>query len=239
MSFPSITRQVSVPALLAVCWLLFTPGNSLGQDSHPKNSFVAAVTLPDNVKRVLVLPLTCDDASSSVADGCDLLDPVLQTELTKTKAFEVVSMSADRVRSCTGKTTWTGTEALPADFFQALNKAEACDAVLFCQLTSYKPYVPLAIGWRLKLVDVQTQKVLWEADEVYDASDPAVARNAQQFQKKQQNVSGTSKTFVKRAWDLLNRETPSDLDDQWDILNSPRYFGQFAAVTSLESLPKR
>ena len=120
-----------------------------------------------------------------------------------------------------------------------MNKAEACDAVLFCQLTSYKPYVPLAIGWRLKLVDVQTQKVLWEADEVYDASDAAVARNAQQFQKKQQNVSGTSKTLAKRAWDLLNRETPSDLDDQWDILNSPRYFGQFAAVTSLESLPKR
>lgn len=232
-------RHVFLPALLALGCLLFTPGRSLGQDSQPKNAFAAAVTLPDNIKRVLVLPLSCDDAASDLADGCDMLNPVLQTELTKTKAFEVVSMSADRVRSCTGKTRWTGTEALPADFFQALNKAEACDAVLFCELTSYKPYVPLAIGWRLKLVEVQTQKVLWEVDEVYDASDPVVAKNAQQFQKKQQNVSGTPKTLVKRAWSLLNRETPSDLDDQWDILNSPRYFGQFAAVTSLESLPKR
>jgi hypothetical protein len=217
--------------------LLATSG--FAQGSKPQNIFDASTTLPDNIKRVTVLPLACDESRTDMSDGCDALNPILQTELAKTKRFEVVPIGPERLQSCTGRPAWTGTEALPANFFDALNQVQACDAVLFCQLTTYKAYVPLAIGWRLKLVDAHTQKVLWVVDEVFDASDAAVARNAKQFQKAQQNVDGNSKTLAKRAWNLLNRETPSDLDDQWDILNSPRYFGQFAAVTSLQSLPKR
>lgn len=239
MFTPPTLRLPVVAVLLAVTWLFLAPGKCFADDPKPKNAFEASATLPESIKRVTVLPLACDESISGLSDGCETLNPVLQTELAKTKAFEVVSLSAGQLRDCTGKSSWTGAESLPANFFDALNKAEGCDAVLFCQLTSYKPYVPLTIGWRLKLVDVRTQKVLWEVDEVFDASDPAVAKNAQQFQKMQQNTSGTSKSLAKRTWSLLNRETPSDLDDQWDILNSPRYFGQYAAVTSLQSLPKR
>lgn len=233
---PRLQRRIAL--VLAAC-LFLVPGTGFGQDSKPKNAFQAVAALPEAIKRVTVLPLACGNSASGLADGCDMLTPVLQKELAKTKAFEVVAMSADRLQSCTGKAGWTGTEALPANFFDVLNKADACDAVLFCELTSYKPYVPLAIGWRLKLVEVHTQKVLWEVDEVYDASDPAVAKNAQEFQKMQQNETGKTKSFATRVWGFLDRETPSDLDDQWDILNSPRYFGQYAATTSLESLPKR
>jgi hypothetical protein len=224
--------------LVGACALLAT-GSVFAQDGKPQNVFDASTTLPDNIKRVTVLPLACEESRTDLPDGCDALNPILQTELAKTKRFEVVSIGSEQLQNCTGKSSWTGTEALPANFFDSLNQAQACDAVLFCQLTTYKPYVPLAIGWRLKLVDAHTQKVLWVVDEVFDSSDPAVARNARDFQKVQQNVDGKPKTLVKRTWSLLNRETPSDLDDQWDILNSPRYFGQFAAVTSLESLPKR
>jgi hypothetical protein len=36
-----------------------------------------------------------------------------------------------------------------------------------------------------------------------------------------------------------DRQPPSALEDQWAILNSPRYFGQFSAVKLLQTLPAR
>jgi hypothetical protein len=239
MIFKTKHRIAAFIMVVAVCLSSLAPSAVMGQDAKPKNVFDASATLPDTIKRVTVLPLACEESRTDLSDGCETLDPVLQTELSKTKRFEVVSIGPEQLRNSTGRAAWTGTENLPSNFFDSLNQAQGCDAVLFCQLTSYKAYVPINIGWRLKLVDARTQKVLWVVDEVFDASDPAVAKSAQQFQKAQQDVDGKSKTLAKRTWGLLNRETPSDLDDQWDILNSPRYFGQFAAVTSLESLPKR
>jgi len=43
------------------------------------------------------------------------------------------------------------------------------------------------------------------------------------------------KTLLKYA----DREPSSALDDQWGILNSPRYFGQYSAEKFLQTLPER
>jgi hypothetical protein len=46
-------------------------------------------------------------------------------------------------------------------------------------------------------------------------------------------------TFFKRAWIWLNRQPEPVTDEQWTVLNSPRYFGEFSAATLLQTLPKR
>jgi hypothetical protein len=210
-----------------------------GPNSKPDNIFIAAPMLPPTLKRVVLLPLAHDDAPPSLASGCETLYPVLQAELIKTKRFEVITATKKSVQTLTGGAAWTGAEMLPTNFFSSLQQTYGCDAVMFCQLTTFRAYAPLTIGWRMKLVDVVTQKILWSADVVFDASDPLVSKSAQEFQKQQQGTEAKPRNFFTRAVAWLNREPAPAEEEPWSVLNSPRYFGQFSTVKLLQTLPER
>jgi hypothetical protein len=185
---------------------------------HPDNTFAYLRYLPPTLRRVAVLPLVSENSRGDLPEGCEALSPVLLDELNKTKKFEVVSISAEELRSHTGRTGWAGTEILPADFFDSLQNSCGCDAVLFCQLTVFRGYAPLAVGWRFKLVDVRSRQILWAADEVFDAGQPAVLNAAFHYQ---------------------TAELHDCKNDGWALQNSPRQFGQYAAAQLLATLPAR
>src|ERR1035441_7903692 len=42
---------------------------------------------------------------------------------------------------------------------------------------------PLAVGWRLKLVDARSGQIIWSVDELFDAARPGVFRAAQRFER--------------------------------------------------------
>jgi hypothetical protein len=235
----SISRLMVTCMVLIGCIALMRNATVFGQDVKSQNVLISSPALPKDLKRVVVLPLVCEDSRVDLSSGCEMLDPILQAELVKTKKFETIPTGSERLRSLTGRSGWTGAEILPADFFDSLQRAYGCDAVLFCQLTTFRAYAPLAIGWRMKLVDVHSQKIIWAADEIFDAGEPAVAKGAEQFQKQQQNVHGETKSLLKTLLKFADRQPPSALDDQWAILNSPRYFGEFSAVKLLQTLPER
>jgi hypothetical protein len=91
---------------------------------------------------------------------------------------------------------------------------------LFCELTEFRAYPPLAVGWRLKLVDVRQRKTLWAGDEHFDAGNPAVLSGARLYQHHGQVV----------------------LDDDsggWLAMNSPRWFGEYSIGSLLGTLPAR
>jgi hypothetical protein len=224
-------------AILAGCMVL--EAVAFGQNAKSQNVFLSSPALPENVRRVLVLPLTCESSRTELLDGCEMLDPILETELVKAKKFEVVPAGSAVLDSLTGQSAWTGGEILPSHFFDSLQRFYGCDAVLFCQLTTFCAYSPLSVGWRLKLVDVHTQKIIWAVDEAFDAGDPAVAKDAEQFQKQQQNVHGKTGSLLHSLVKYADRQPPVALDDQWSILNSPRYFGRYSAFKLLQTLPKR
>ena len=224
--------------IFLICALCLSSTRTLGADPSPENIYTSADTLPATLKRVLVLPLAHEGSATDLSSGCEILCPVLQSELIKTKRFEVVAAEPKAVRGLTGQPSWTGAEVLPPDFLSSLQRVYGCDAVLFCELSTFHPYPPLNVGWRMKLVDVSSQKILWAADVVYDAGDPAVCKNAEAYQKRQQGTERPS-TILRRVWTWLNRNPEPVTDDQWTILNSPRYFGEFSAATVLQTLPKR
>lgn len=220
-----ILRKPGVCVLALVCVLfsgcrLLHPGQAfLGPGFEPKNIFLAAPVLPDDVKRVAVLPLTADKQRPALRDGCEILDPVMASELIKTRRFEVTRINSENARLATGRLEWTGEEALPEEFFQRLREFSGCDAVLFCQLTTFRAYAPLAVGFRMKLVDARSRQILWAADEIFDDGETAVRNGARRYQFEQ----------------LQNAHTDGD----WVIENSPRYFGQYAIATLLNTLPSR
>jgi hypothetical protein len=204
--------------------------------------YVSSKTLPAGLRRVLVLPLACEKmngVNGNLSGGCQMLAPVLQAELTKAGRFEVVIASPETLRSCTGQMSWNSWEALPADFFQNLRNVYGCDGVLFCDLSTFRPDAPLAVGWRFKLTDAETGKILWAADEIFDAGDLAVAQDAERYEKSRQphhNFFYNVYSFL--SW-CVDTPTRSALDDQWKILHSPQFFAEYSLENLLETLPQR
>ena len=198
-----------------------TPRDSIARSAYrPDNVFAYPAKLSLDIRRVAVLPLATGSDSADLTDGCGALGPVLTEELDKKKRFEVVTVDADGLRRATSKASWSSTETLPANLMGYLRRQYACDAVLFTELTAYRAYAPLAVGWRLKLVDARSGEVIWAADELFDAAQPAVYKSSQQF------------AGQRVKWLFWH-------DQNWVAANSPRQFGRYSAAALLGTLPER
>ncbi|MBC8096272.1 MAG: hypothetical protein H7Y43_10695 [Akkermansiaceae bacterium] len=213
----TITLAVCVLAFSG-CRLLHPREVMIGKGYEPENIFSAAPVLPAELKRVLVLPLATDERVAALASGRETLDPVLTSELLKTRKFEVVRVTSEALRMKTGGVGWNGEEVLPENFFTVLQESFGCDAVLFCQLTTFRAYAPLAVGWRMKLVDVRSRQILWAGDEVFDAGQSAVKNGARRYQLE---------------------HLPTVESGAWMMENSPRHFGQYTLAKLLDTLPVR
>jgi hypothetical protein len=194
---------------------------SLLQRSYrPDNTFVYPPKLSLNLQRVAVLPIAAESSGDNLPEGCAALTPVLWDQLIKTKKFELVAVDPVRLRKGTGQSHWTGTEVLPPDFLAFLRREYGCDGVLFAELTAYRAYAPLAVGWRLKLVDARSGQVVWSADDVFDEARPSVAHAVQRF---------TDPGFTRSLF----------YNSSWLAINSPNQFGLYAAAALLNTLPDR
>jgi len=166
-----------------------------------------------------MLPLACEEPGSALSESCEVLRPGLLEELIRTEKFEVVPVNSEILRRHTGRADWTGAETLPADFFSLLQREYGCDAVLFSELTTFRAYAPLTVGWRMKMVDVHTRQIIWAADEVFDAKAAA----------------GVGVWLIQHGRQLITPE----FSDEWVVLNSPTRFGRYSAARLLATLPGR
>ena len=193
---------------------------ALGPSYEPGNVFVSSTTLPASVRRVAVLPLAVIGTGRNLEAGRETLAPILQAELARSSRFELIPVTGNQLRSWTGRSVWTITAQLPAEFLVRIREETGCDAVLFSQLNRYDPYPPLAVGLTLHLVEAELPRVVWAVDEMLDASDPTVATGAQRFAARHPTEA-------------------SPLFDSRDVLRSPRRFGQYAAYTLVNTAPAR
>ncbi len=187
---------------------------------QPDNVFVVSEKLSAKTLRVAILPLASQNNHGNLPEGCETLTPIVLDQFVKTKRFEAITIDADKLRAATGRATWTGLEILPNNFMAYLQREYACDAVLFGEVTQFRAYAPLAIGWRFKLVDVRTGKVIWAVDETFDASNVKVAKAAQRFEHPKPLIP-----FLESG--------------DWAVLNSPRRFGNYSVAALLATLPER
>ncbi len=80
------------------------------------NAFRISPLLPEDLRRVAVLPLAWDGSSNDLVHGSEVLSPILMAELVKTKKFEAVAVNSQDLMHHTGRQRWTGAEILPADW---------------------------------------------------------------------------------------------------------------------------
>jgi hypothetical protein len=192
----------------------------LGSSYQPTNVFRFGPRLPSDMRRVAVLPIVSGSQCGESQTGEESLQTVLEGELLKTRRFEMVTVPPHRLKEWTGRTHWAADDKLPQDFFRKLADQTGANAVLFAELTQFRAYPPLAVGWRLALVSCSDQRVWWAVDEQFDAGHVHVANGARRFQQTQQ-------------------QRPGKLLDSTGVLLSPASFGQYAAATTLATLPPR
>jgi hypothetical protein len=215
-----LTGFITVCAMLVSCQSTPMQTSVFRRDFKPDNIFVYPPRLALEFRRVAVLPIAAAANEGDLPAGCEALAPVLIEQLVKTKKFEAVTVDGDFLFARTGRTAWTGRETLPPNFFGDLRREYDCDGVLFAELTTYRAYAPMAVGWRFKLVDARTHQVIWASDELFDASQADVRRAAVKFEENAPIL-------------------PFVADNDWAMLNSPRRFGRYTAAALFDTLPER
>jgi len=183
----------------------------------PKN-VTSTTKLPIDVRRVVVLPIYWDRDAN--ADFVTDLDVIMQLSLQRTGAFEVIPIPRTQMYKMFGVYQYSSVQILPDTLISSLVSTYAADAVMFIDLTVNRPYRPISLGLRVKLVKKDDLSIVWAVDALFDSSDPAVANAALDF-------SGKS-TF--------NRYP---VDSSGGILQSPRAFAGFVADALFKTLPPR
>lgn len=185
---------------------------------HTPANVSGVAKLPSDVRRVLVLPAA--DSGRTPSQSLDRLDEAILAELNRTARFETTSISRDELRRVFGERAYNSLSALPPRFLQILAERHGVDAVLFSDLTQFNAYPPLSVGLRFKLARVSDQQILWAADNVFSASDPAVVNSAR-----------------RHALSLGTDRSPGDLSHT--ILQHPTRFVGYAAAETFQTLPPR
>jgi len=220
-------RIIKILFLIAIAATFAGCISSLKTKNVPRESFkpkyaprnvVGVPVLPKELHRVVVLPIcwTRDPKSDFVCD----LDSIMQLSLQRTNAFEVVPVERDTLFKLFHEYQFSSVSILPDDLLSVLAQKYAADAVLFVDLTQNRPYRPIALGLRAKLVDAKSAKILWAVDALFDSADPAVAGAAVDFSKR-----GTY--------------TSEHNESTGSILLSPRAFASFVADSMFGTLPAR
>jgi hypothetical protein len=197
-----------------------TSDSVMGPSYMPRNTWRSSETLPVEVRRIALLPTTSLMDNGIVNSGRLPMASILRSELGRQQSFELVVVAPGQLKRWSGREEWISTVELPSGWVQDLGKKSGCDAVLFSELSDYRPYPPFAVGWRLKLVEAREGRILWSADEVFDAGNPKVVNAARRFYR-------------------TNLVTAGALADSRSVLESPERFARYATASVLSTLPER
>ena len=173
--------------------------------------------LPTYFNRVAVLPCYHADPDSPLLD---YIDNVFHQELAQERIFETIRISTDQMQRLFGLGRISSSSDLPENFLRTLDEQTGANGVLFVDLDSYRPYRPMSLGVRAKLVDLKSGEFMWAIDETFDAGHAGVIVGASIFQEKAQVRALSSKT-------------------SGSVLHSHRVFSKYIASTVFSTLPMR
>ena len=139
------------------------------------NVHVTPNGLPATFQRVAVLPLIHGRGNRGAERGVPLVRQVFTQELSRARVFDVVTITPEQLYTMAGVRAVYADQKLPVGLIDKIKEVTGCQGVLFAELTTYRAYPPVAVGWKLHLFDLETEELLWATDEVYDAGQAPVA----------------------------------------------------------------
>jgi len=186
----------------------------------------SGIRWPQGMRRLAVLPIY---STRPIDQTQRDMDGIFRAELSKVVKYEIVQVSRTDMAALVNREAVSSSEIIPASVIAMLRQKYAADAVLFTDFTLFRPYRPLAIGVRSKIVDIKTMDVLWMADGILDAAEPDVSELATQFSE-----TGLQMRYVS-AKVPKGRQREEGSGNQI-ILQSPRLYAAFVAHEAFSSL---
>lgn len=210
-----------LPLLMAVLVSGCTTSAVRTKPASPKVQLANVYRPPvaGELSRVAVLPLSGDVQPPHALRE---MDQTFFAEFNKTQVFEGVRVDRPDMAEIIHQDQLPSTEAIPRELLLALQQRYSAEAVLFIDVTHYRPYRPISISVRTKLVSLKTNEVLWAIDASFDSAEPGVADAARLYSK-------------------LTEQNPRILkaSDSSGVLLSPQRFARFVAREVFATLPKR
>ena len=84
-----------------------------------------------------------------------------------------------------GPPTQNNTFGVPSTYtleqLATIHKTLKCDAVLIGTVTEYHPYPRMAVGLRMKLIDLTDGQLLWALEQVWDSADKTIERRIKEY----------------------------------------------------------
>lgn len=179
---------------------------TIGKKRQTTNVYQKA-PLPVSLNRVALLPMY---KGSYEHHDFESIEENFRLELVKRSLFEVVNLTPEEMGMLFPEARYSSVEHLPTDLLTKLSAKYAIDGLLLLDVSYFKPYEPVGLGIRAKLLDGHTGEIIWAADEVFDASNPAVSNSARKYYKTESIIQ----------YPLHNTQT---------ILHSPNRFSKYVA----------
>ncbi len=203
--------------LLVVMFVLFLSGCRLYRENGPMGG--AYYINPDkdirSIGRVAMIEL--ENESSYPQISTDVTE-ALFLALQKKQMFGLTVVTQD-------DPSWRGLhselDSTPTlKQLLAIREMLKCDAVLVGTVTEYQPYPRMAIGVRLKLLDLNDGQILWALEQVWDSADRA------------------TETRIKRYFQSQMRSGFAPLREELVVMSSLKFI-KFVAYEVAETLNPR
>ncbi len=183
--------------LLSACADLPFGARNQAPDFVPSNARGPA-EWPGQIRRIALLPAH-DVTGTLTAEFVATYDQVWADALQHTQRAEFVRLDRHTLAAWMGRDSIASTDALPSDLLAHIARETGAQAVIFLDVTHCAPYPPLGLGFRAKLVALPDARIIWVADELFDASDAATAHAAEHFAQRNATGPGEPGSAVRQS----------------------------------------
>lgn len=166
------------------------------------------------IRRIALMPVYSPDTNHQTQA---ILDQAFFNKLSETQLFEVVMITREDLARRFSARAFNSAAPITDTLFNYIEEATYADAVVFFDVTSYRPYKPVKLGIRSKMLRLEDRKIIWAIDQSFDTGDQRVAEEALDYQS-----------------EIRANPTPTHQPDR--ILISPSVFIYFAAERSVQTL---
>ena len=156
-----------LPVLLSGCSIFESTADYYYLNPHRNLSTIG---------RVAIVELDNDSGYPEIsADITESLFQVMQKKqvfsLTLVRQSDPAWRSLQPALETASDRTFEPSSAYTLEQLLATQKTLRCDATLIGTVTAFNPYPHMAIGLRLKLVDLRDGELLWALEQIWDATD--------------------------------------------------------------------
>lgn len=189
----------------------------VGCSSAPHHSSSLSYNKTDDfkntrIRRVLLLPFEYNVDREAVIDE---VTEAFAVELRKICSFEVVVPTGNKTTLSPEHEIWVK-GSVNLNTLLTLRKKYDADAIVFGNITHYRPYEPMLLGVKVGMISTDTGTVVWSADGVFDSNENEVAELVKHY------FESTHQKSALYGWKL--------------ILLSMRRYSQFVANQITETL---